>query len=97
VVLTDTPGQRPLARALGSAGLVYAPGDRAALAAGLERWARDPGALARAKAAAWGAARRRWHWEHPDDRGALLDLAAKALASSLVTRRSPGGGAAAVR
>ena len=32
VVLTDTPGQRPLAASLGEGGIVYMPGDVAALA-----------------------------------------------------------------
>jgi len=34
VVLTDTPGQRPLAQDLGEGSLLYAPGDVASLAAG---------------------------------------------------------------
>ncbi len=79
VVLTDTPGQRPFALDVGEAAVLYSPGDTAALAARLLAWAQDERTLARAKAAAWQAARRRWHWEHPDDRGALLDLFAKAL------------------
>lgn len=72
VVFTDTPGQRPLADDLGAGAWLYQPGDVAALARGLERWARDPQLLAQAKTAAWDAARRRWHWEHPAERGALL-------------------------
>jgi glycosyltransferase involved in cell wall biosynthesis len=79
VVLTDTPGQRALAAALGDGAAVCAPGDARALAAVLKRWAEDKASLAHAKAAAWQAARRRWHWEHPEDRGALLAAVAKAL------------------
>jgi glycosyltransferase involved in cell wall biosynthesis len=79
VVLTDTPGQRLLARDLGEGALLYPPGDVEALAAGLRRWAEDKAALRRAKAAAWEAARRRWHWEHPDERGVLLEAVAKVL------------------
>ena len=41
VVMTDTPGQRPLALQLGEGALLYAPGDVRALAAGLKRWAED--------------------------------------------------------
>jgi hypothetical protein len=81
VVLTDTPGHRALARDAGEGALTYAPGDVAALAAGLRRWADDRAALARAMAASWEAARRRWHWEHPLERGSLLDAAATALAA----------------
>jgi glycosyltransferase involved in cell wall biosynthesis len=72
VVMTDTSGQLPLARDLGEGAIVYSPGDIEALAAGLTRWAGDKMLLARAKATAWEAARRRWHWEHPEDCGALL-------------------------
>lgn len=79
VAFTDTPGQRPLARDLGEGALLYAPGDVEALAAGLRRWAEDRVALLRAKVAAWEAARRRWHWEHPEERGALLETVAKVL------------------
>jgi glycosyltransferase involved in cell wall biosynthesis len=72
VAISTTPGQAELARDLGEGAAVYAPGDAAALAAGLARWAADPALLARAKVRAWETARRRWHWEHPADRGALL-------------------------
>ena len=78
LVMSDTPGQRPLADDVGDV-LLYAPGDAPTLAQGLARWAHDRGALARAKAAAWRAACRRWHWEHPAERGALLDAVARAL------------------
>ena len=73
VVFTDTPGQRRLAIDLGEGAILYPPGDVAALAAGLTRWASDKDLLGRARAAAWQAARRRWHWEHREERGALLD------------------------
>lgn len=72
VVFTDTPGQRPLAEDLGNAALLYSPGDIAALAAGLKRWAEDRELLRAAKLAAWESAKRRWHWHHDEERGALL-------------------------
>ena len=72
VAITAVAGNRELARDLGEGALVYAPGDVGALAAGLARWAADRTLLAAAAAAAWDAARRRWHWEHPAERGALL-------------------------
>jgi hypothetical protein len=72
VAFTDTKGQRPLAEDLGEGAILYKPGDVARLAEGLRRWARDPEALLRAKQAAWRAAQRRWHWEHPLEEGALL-------------------------
>jgi glycosyltransferase involved in cell wall biosynthesis len=80
VVLTDTAGQRPLAADLGEGAFSYRPGDVGALAAALRRWAEDKTALAAAKALAWRAARRRWHWEHPAERGALLAVVEGALA-----------------
>ncbi|MGC1272194.1 MAG: glycosyltransferase [Planctomycetaceae bacterium] len=76
VVFTDTAGQRPLAVDLGEGAIVYPPGDAATLATKLKLWANDKASLARAKAAAWEAARRRWHWEHVLERGALLDAVA---------------------
>jgi glycosyltransferase involved in cell wall biosynthesis len=79
LVMTDTPGQLPLARDLGEGATVYSPRDVKALAAGLARWAADDMLLTRAKAAAWEAARRRWHWEHPHERGALLNAVSEAL------------------
>jgi hypothetical protein len=79
VACTDTPGQRPLAHDLGEGAYSYTPGDIATLAAGLKRWADDKTLLARAKAAAWRAAQRRWHWEHALERGALLDAVKGAL------------------
>jgi hypothetical protein len=72
VAFTDTPGQRPLALDMREGALLYAPGDVHALASGLTRWASNKALLAKAKAAAWAAAQRRWHWEHPLERGALL-------------------------
>ena len=72
IAFSDTPGQRPLAADLGAAALLYKPGDVSTLAAGLKRWADDTQSLTAAKVAAWEAARRRWHWEHQEERGALL-------------------------
>jgi glycosyltransferase involved in cell wall biosynthesis len=72
LVMTDTPGQRPLAGDLGGDALLYAPGDIERLSEGLARWAADPAALQRAREAAWHAAQRRWHWDHDCERGALL-------------------------
>jgi hypothetical protein len=39
----------------------------------------DPARLECAKRAAWDAARRRWHWEHPLERGRLQELVRRAL------------------
>jgi hypothetical protein len=72
MVVSDTPGQRPVADDLGEDAIVYAPGDIDRLAAGLSRWVGDRRALARAQEAAWDAARRRWHWEHPLERDRFL-------------------------
>lgn len=79
VVFTETPGQRQLAAELGDGAVVYPPGDIRALAAGLHRWAIDKAALARAQAASWEAAARRWHWEHASERGALLKAVSAAV------------------
>jgi len=80
VALTDTCGQRPLADDLGEGALLFRPGDAPTLAASLERLAGDPRAMARAREASWTAAQRRWHWEHPQERGALLSAVERVVA-----------------
>jgi hypothetical protein len=72
VIFTDTPGQRGLAMDLGAGAFLYSPGDIGKLAQGLRRWAEDPAQLLAARRAAWAAACRRWHWQHPDEEGTLL-------------------------
>lgn len=81
IVFTDTLGQRSLAVDMKEGALLYAPGDVRTLAAGLKRWAENKNLLAQSKQAAWAAAKRRWHWEHPEERGALLKSVANALRS----------------
>jgi hypothetical protein len=71
LVLTRTDGHRPLIADMCGMAAVYEPGDVGALADGLARWG-DERELRRARAAAWDAAVRRWHWEHPLERDALL-------------------------
>jgi len=80
VAMTDTPGQHALGVDLGRAAALVPPGDVDALADALARWAADPAELACAKRTAWSTALRRWHWEHPLERGALCALVAEALA-----------------
>jgi hypothetical protein len=79
VVLTDTEGQRGLARELGEGALMYREGDGRALAEGLKRWHQHPDRLLAARRASWAAASGRWHWEHPSERGALVAAVEKAL------------------
>jgi hypothetical protein len=79
LVITNTPGQRPIIDDVVGDAVVFEPGDVGTLAGGLRRWALDPSSLKRAMAASWRAARERWHWEHPLDRGELLKLVADAL------------------
>ena len=80
VAISDTPGQHALGVDLGDGAALVKPGDPDALAAALARWAADPDALDAAKRAAWDAARRRWHWEHEEERGRLCRLVEQALA-----------------
>jgi hypothetical protein len=72
IVFTNTEGQRPFAEDLGPGALLVEPDDVEGLARGLRHWAENKEALARAKRASWEAAKRRWHWEHPEERGLLL-------------------------
>jgi hypothetical protein len=80
VALTDTRGQRPFADDLGAGALTFTPGDYHALADKLLPLMTDPGRLALAGEASWDAARRRWHWEHELERGALLSVVRPVLA-----------------
>ena len=82
VIVTDTPGHRSFVSDLGSGGMMYLAGDVGALAAILCRWHADRDLLARAKADAWAAAKRRWHWEHPDERGTLIDAMVRSTCAS---------------
>ncbi len=76
VVASDTPGQRPIARDAAEGVAWYPPGDTACAAAALRNWSEDRAALARARRASWQAALTRWHWEHREERGRLLELVA---------------------
>jgi len=79
VVFTDTPGQRGLAMDLGPGAFMYSAGDIEKLAQGLRLWAESPAQLLAARQAAWAAACRRWHWQHPNDEGALLPAVREVL------------------
>jgi hypothetical protein len=79
VAMNDTIGQRELALDLGEGALLCPRGDSDSLARGFRQWSENPERLARAKAAAWEGASRRWHWEHAEERGKLLAAIAGAL------------------
>jgi glycosyltransferase involved in cell wall biosynthesis len=70
VILSRTPAQAALARDLGEAAFVFDDADD--LARVLRELAADPARRCRTRRAARAAAERRWHWEHPADRGALI-------------------------
>ena len=80
VIATSTLGQREVASTTGEAVAWYSPGDLSQLAAHLRRWDDHRDALLRARREAWGAAARRWHWEHPLERGRLIAAINGALA-----------------
>jgi hypothetical protein len=64
---------------LGAAAMLYEPGDVDALATILQRWNGDPNLRCVAGHEVRAVAHRRWHWEHADDRGALLTAFRNAL------------------
>ncbi|MEO8577306.1 MAG: hypothetical protein ABI556_11420 [Gemmatimonadales bacterium] len=72
LILTDTLGQRRLADDLDGGAFIYAPGDVSSLAKQLSMWASDRNALQRAKDATFDAARRRWNWDDPSEKGRLI-------------------------
>lgn len=79
VALAATPAHVRFAAGLGPGACVYPADDPARLAAWLAALARDPEQLAAARRAAWQAAARRWHWEHPEERGRLVQVVEAAL------------------
>jgi hypothetical protein len=79
VLMTGTPAQSRLAADLGGAAVLYDNGHIDALAEILTRWNADATHRCAAAHAARAAAERRWHWEHRDDRGALLDAFREAV------------------
>jgi glycosyltransferase involved in cell wall biosynthesis len=78
VILSRTPAQSALERDLGDAAFGYECSDVSGLAGVLRTLARDASLRCASRRAAKAAAARRWHWEHPDDRGALLAAVASA-------------------
>lgn len=79
VILTDTAGHNALAADLGPGALKYKVGDIDTLARGLRAWFDDRKQLRRAREAAWQAAKRRWNWDHPSEKTALLEAVRQCL------------------
>jgi glycosyltransferase involved in cell wall biosynthesis len=79
VILSRTQAQAKLEPDLGASAFGYECGDIDGLARILARLSSDAGLRRQARCAARAAAQRRWHWEHPDDRGALLAAVAGAI------------------
>jgi hypothetical protein len=76
---TETEGQMGLARDFGLGARYYPPGKPEALARIIREWSEDRRGLLRARRASWEAARKRWHWAHPEERGRLVGLVLRAL------------------
>jgi glycosyltransferase involved in cell wall biosynthesis len=80
VAATSTRGHRTVMSAAPGAGVSYAPGDHAALAAGINELARDPGRLQAARAEAFRLARSRFNWDV--EQQVLLDAIARIPAAA---------------
>jgi hypothetical protein len=79
VILSRTPAQARLEADLRDAAFGYDCGDIDGLACVIRKLATDDTLRGRSRRAARAAAERRWHWEHPEDRGALLAAVGAAL------------------
>jgi len=79
VIMSRTPAQAKLEACLGGAAFGYDCGDVDGIAGVLSRLSADYDPWTQARCAAREAAERRWHWEHPEDRGALLAAIAGAI------------------
>jgi len=77
--LSRTHAQACLERSLGEAAFGYDCGHVEGLASVMRQLANDSELRRRSRAVARRAAERRWHWEHPEDRGALLAAVATAV------------------
>jgi hypothetical protein len=77
VVANDSPGQRVLASDAGEGIAWHRSGDVDAAAQALRRWFACRDALRRSREASWRAAAGRWHWEHGEERGALVAQVAR--------------------
>ena len=77
LALTRTPGQQELEQHLRGNAIVYSPRDTLDFVEQILRWHRDRGLLVRAKQAAWEAANRCWHWDHPLEKRRLLRAVAR--------------------
>jgi glycosyltransferase involved in cell wall biosynthesis len=82
VVMSDIPAHRRFAVEAGMSTCLYPVDDADALAAILDRLLCNPGALASARAEAFGLGCDRYNWER--ERGALLATVRRSLGSSLV-------------
>jgi glycosyltransferase involved in cell wall biosynthesis len=79
VLMTRTLAQARLESSLGGAAFGYECGDVHGLAHIIRELSADAGRRARSREAARDAAERRWHWEHPEDRGSLVEAVGNAL------------------
>ena len=79
VLMSRTPAQAQLEAHLEGAAFGYDCGDVDGIAHLLSRFSSEPALRMQALCAARAAAERRWHWEHPEDRGALLAAVAGAI------------------
>jgi glycosyltransferase involved in cell wall biosynthesis len=79
VIMSRTPAQSKLEFCLDSAAFGYDCGDVESIASVLSRLALNPDLRMQSQNAARAVAERRWHWEHPEDRGALLAAVAGAI------------------
>jgi hypothetical protein len=73
-IYSDTIAQRAFRDALGGRQPIVALDDTAAFATILKTWDADRASLLVSQQDAWQWAKRRWHWEHDDERGRLLEL-----------------------
>jgi glycosyltransferase involved in cell wall biosynthesis len=79
VIMSRTPAQSMLETQLAGAAFGYECGNIDGVAQILTRLSSDAALRRQARCAAFTVADRRWHWEHPEDRGALLAAVAGAI------------------
>lgn len=81
LIITKTEGQSDIIRYMGDNVVAYDPGKTDILAKGIQQWTEDGGKLYKAKSASLEAAKQRWNWDHPEEKGKLLSLVRTVLGS----------------
>ncbi len=81
LVVTKTEGQNEIIEFMDGKLIAYEPGDIKELAKSLQNWTDNHLMINEAKKKSLESAQNRWHWEHPEEKGKLLELVGRVIKS----------------